>query len=506
MESLGTLSGGSWSTASDVSADGTIVVGTSGSSAGDRAFIWRANGNGGTAEDLANLQGSITTLAQDNGQAVSVQQDIVVHLIEAPVTPILQPVQVVGPLLVTPAGADPSASYVTSVRIVGDDFNRSEENLRFLHSIEATNQRRDELNAALPALSEAVQPARPGAPPGAREALAKAQKTVDDATRALADAVSAERRNRASISDEDANSVMEYAKGQNLRFSSSNHGRVDFSNRGASFLTLRSSLGRTAADSAQTGAVSTAVAGFSYGRGVTDRLTLGLSADLQRQSLHDNAFDMKTSATLGLWAHYSATAGAGTGLQVSGGVGYTRADGTVTRGRLLADVVEAQGDSTLTTRAARLSVGYGVMAGKALRLTPAVELAHFETRRDAYTERGAAFNASYDAEQTGRTTLSLALRGEQGLGARDTLTFGVGIEHDLHVDAARMTGTSDLPGFETFDIQSPENRNRNRPSASLGYVHRADSGQSFSVDTAVSKADVGSKLNVALNVAYHWAF
>lgn len=113
-------------------------------------------------------------------------------------------------------------------------------------------------------------------------------------------------------------------------------------------------------------------------------MTLGAAVDLQSDSLKNSAFDMKTGAGLALWADYSAGGTAGTGWQASGALGCAHAKGTITRGRLLTNVVNAAGQSSLTTRAAEARIGYGIASGEGLVLTPSLTLAHVETRRPGY--------------------------------------------------------------------------------------------------------------------------
>lgn len=80
LRGLGALPGGSFSEAEGVNTDGSIVVGESSGSSGERrAFIWRATpgsgggstvgstggGSGGTIEDMVNLPASFPVLGND---------------------------------------------------------------------------------------------------------------------------------------------------------------------------------------------------------------------------------------------------------------------------------------------------------------------------------------------------------------------------------------------------------------------------------------------------------
>jgi probable HAF family extracellular repeat protein len=173
------------------------------------------------------------------------------------------------------------------------------------------------------------------------------------------------------------------------------------------------------------GARATSLAALSFGRGISDTFTLGATISAQGSSLQNNAFNMDTGFAGAIWGRYSAGGADRTGLQASGSLGFARNSGDIARGRLLTDVALATGQSNVETRAVQASLGYGLTQGAWL-VTPSLGFEHYDTTRAAYTESGAAFNASYDAMTTSRTVATLALSGDMKLGERVRLSLGAG--------------------------------------------------------------------------------
>lgn len=63
MQDLGVLAGGTSSAARGVNADGSVVVGTSNTPGGERAFRWSGDDSGGVMQDLGVLAGGTSSLA-----------------------------------------------------------------------------------------------------------------------------------------------------------------------------------------------------------------------------------------------------------------------------------------------------------------------------------------------------------------------------------------------------------------------------------------------------------
>ncbi|GGD29424.1 autotransporter outer membrane beta-barrel domain-containing protein [Sinisalibacter lacisalsi] len=253
------------------------------------------------------------------------------------------------------------------------------------------------------------------------------------------------------------------------------------------------------------GARRTNSGAVSLGYGVSDAVSVGVTASFAGTSLANNGFDMSAGPGLAAWARYSAGGAAGTGLQAEAAFGWSRAEGEITRGRLLANVDLATGSSSLETWGGTASIGYGMELGGWL-VTPHAGLTHYQTTRAAYTETGASFNASYDEMQVSRTDLTLGVTGEIRVGAQGTLSFGAGIERALGGQDAVLSGTSDIPGMTTFNIPASFVANQTRGYVTAGYAHDFGNGMTLSGDLRVGHAVYGTSPEVRGGLALGFSF
>lgn len=355
MMSLGTLTGGASSHAFGVSADGRIIVGRSGSTHGNRAFIWL-----GTMEDLANLFGSFRALADHNAFAAEQHQD-------------------------------------------------------FLRGIMR------------------------------RSGVAGAGRTS---------------------------------------------------------ITMRAEMIQTQRNPSRIGVRSHNIASFGFAHGVTDHLTLGANVAFNDTRLRNNGFEMSRGFGLGVWGRYSAGGKARTGLQLGTALGYAKARAEIARGETLQDVVVARGQAGLRTQAAQFSLGYGFDLPAAWLVTPQLTFTHYSTRRAAYEETGAVFNGSYAASHAHRTDMTLDVSAERPVGPRGRVSFTAGFAQTLDKRLPRLAGISDFPFLPSFNMGSNLDLNRMRPFTSMGYMHEFDNGASLSSDLRIGRAAYGKSPTVGIGTSY----
>lgn len=268
---------------------------------------------------------------------------------------------------------------------------------------------------------------------------------------------------------------------------------------------LHGGFGHTAQNPTTVGARTTMAGAVSLGYGLTDALTVGATLGLSDDRLANNGFDMSVGASLAAWARYSAGGAAGTGLQAEAALGWSRASGEITRGRLLANVDLATGPSSLQTWGFSASLGYG-MELRGWLVTPRVGLDHYQITRAAYAETAASFNASYEAMRASRTDLVLAVTGEVAIGPQGRLTLGAGIEHGLGGQAAGLTGTSGIPGLATFDIPRSFVPNRTRGFVTAGYTHDFGNGMTLSGEMQLGSAVYGTSPEIRGGLTLGFSF
>ena len=278
-----------------------------------------------------------------------------------------------------------------------------------------------------------------------------------------------------------------------------------FAGAGQTVMSARTEGQRTDKNPTRIGARNNSLASVSLGRGISDNFTLGATVSAQRSSMRNNAFDMGTGYGTAIWGTYNENPEMNTGIQMSGSIGYMRANGDVARGRLLTDVAVATGKARVETRAAQINLGYGISHDDWL-VTPNFGLAYYDTRRSSYSENGPTFNANYNAMRTHRTVASLGVDGDYALSDQRTISLGLGVDHELNTKSPSLSGTSDIPGLATFNIDSNFTPNRTRPFGKVGYTHQFENGATVGGDLRVGRAVYGSTSSVGFGLTLNMLF
>jgi probable HAF family extracellular repeat protein len=267
---------------------------------------------------------------------------------------------------------------------------------------------------------------------------------------------------------------------------------------------ISSNTGSTASD--DIGSSSSPTGLISYGYGVSDGWTLGGTLSLGSTSLNHNGFEMGSNLGAALRGSYSEGHSARTGWQGEVALGYGRASGDIIRGRGLDNVLLSTGQADMDTRLARASLGYGINQAQGWLLTPTLGITNTRTTRGAYTETGGDFNASYDSLSIDRTAMDLSLSAGTAINDVSRLTLTGGLERDLNADRAVLTGTSDMPGMETFTIGSALDRRDTRRFFATEYAYDISETQTLSGSLKVGQTVYGSKPQVGLGISFDMKF
>ena len=239
----------------------------------------------------------------------------------------------------------------------------------------------------------------------------------------------------------------------------------------------------------------------TLGYGLDGTTTVGATLNISATNLSNSGVEMDTNTAASIWAEYSESGLAGLGLQAGVALGKGRANGEVARGRDLDNVMLATGNASLETIFAKASLGFGFQAMDWL-VTPNGKLTHYRTTRSAYSETGSDFNADYDKLSMNRTTATLEVTGERSISSKGTLFLGAGIERDLKADRAKLSGVSDLPGVETFDISSAIKRHETRGFVTTGYAHDLGNNQTLSGSLRTGQSAFGNSAETSIGISY----
>ena len=472
MASLGILSGGTNSVARDVNADGTVVVGYSNSSDGGRAFRWV---DGAGMESLGTLSGGAYSDAYDANADGTV---VVGYSESSDGTRAFRWVDGTGmESLGTLTGGTYSYAYGVNAdgTVVVGESGSGDGTRAFIWRAPLVEDTEDDDTH-----TGDVVPEPPSG--GTMEDFMNLSGSIPILG------------NDSAV----AQAEQQFALGRTMT-------QRSFAQAGQMIVSAQTRIENTGRNPTTVGARNSAIGAISFGRGINVTVTVGATISLADTSLKNNAFDMETGVGGALWGQYSQGGADRTGLQFSGAVGYMESEGEVTRGRLLTDVVLATGTSKVKTRAVQASVGHGLQHGNWL-VTSSFGMAHYDTRRAAYTETGASFNASYNEMRTSRTVATLGVTGEFDIRENGRLSLGVGVDHEVNPERPRLTGSSDIPGLVSFNIDSTFTANRTREFATVGYTHSFQNGASITGNVRIGKAVYGSTRSVGVGIAYSMHF
>ncbi|WP_127812237.1 autotransporter domain-containing protein [Bordetella avium] len=245
---------------------------------------------------------------------------------------------------------------------------------------------------------------------------------------------------------------------------------------------------------------------ITVGRGFSEQWTVGGSLSLVNSSLRDNAVDPKNAYGLSSWVSYSESGRAAQGWQMQATVGYAKQNNTITRGHGIENVQLVHGSSKLDTVAARIALGYGIQPAQGWTLTPELALTQQHSKFAAYNETQGDFTAAYKKASLNTTVLSAGLNAKTAINSMSALRLALGLEQDLNVNRMKLPGVSDIPGAESFDLDSGLKRKELRPYASAGYSYQLNAQGLVFADVGVMRDAFSSKPNVGVRIGYSTRF
>ena len=273
--------------------------------------------------------------------------------------------------------------------------------------------------------------------------------------------------------------------------------------KGGVCLSLGGRFSYTGSDDAHDLGSRTGATGLlSLGYGVDATTTLGATAALGLTELDHNGFDMETGYGFGVWGEYSEEGASRTGWQIGLAAGWGTQDADITRGMGLDNVELVGGSSDLSTLSGRLSLGYGFSNPDDWVLTPRASVTAYRTRLDAYGETEGDFTADYDRMEVTATTATVEVTAVKRIGNGSRLSLGAGLDYDLDAERARLEGTSNLLGLETFSAGSSLDRNDLRPFVAAAYSFRVTDSSWFTTSAGVQSPVFGSSPRIDAGLRY----
>lgn len=262
-------------------------------------------------------------------------------------------------------------------------------------------------------------------------------------------------------------------------------------------------IGGTHAENTDTGTAR--VASMTAAMALNDTLTFGGS--VETGSIDTRVGGFEASGTASSFALYLRNRNiGGQGLTWRASVGYTGGTSTFERGVGFPGAEAGVGTANISAVYAALDVGYAFRFGGAT-LTPNIRLAKSSATRGAYDETSAiGFPLRFDSFRETATTVTAGFDADFAVSERSELTLGLGVDFDLSRTAPNMTGTSTIPGLETFRIASARVVNSNRAFGSLGYSYAIDQSSSLVATVRASQDMYSSAITKTFGLHYEARF
>ncbi|WP_139405451.1 hypothetical protein [Aeromonas veronii] len=256
---------------------------------------------------------------------------------------------------------------------------------------------------------------------------------------------------------------------------------------------------------------------LAYGYGLTDQLTVGVTASMFGSSLDNQLLTERGGAELdsgvgvGSYLHFSQGADE-TGVQAGVSLGYGEQRGEFVRGDGLANVQHGKGKADVKSVAVRGSLGYGVEVAD-WKVTPHAEVTHFITSRDGYREGGErlVFDVEHDKVKDKSTVGKVGVKGETALAKGVTLKLDTGVEIDLDVNPVTLKGRSDIfslgEGMQEFAVSAELERNDMRPYAAVGVGYELEQAGTVGLNVKASQAEYGNQgVDGSVQLSYELKF
>ena len=241
---------------------------------------------------------------------------------------------------------------------------------------------------------------------------------------------------------------------------------------------------------------------------VTPEFRIGGFIDQNLVSQSPVGVDPKnTQPMLGAFAVYQENPDF-SGLTIRAALAYQEGDLRITRPEL--DNTEPGAGRTRTSALAfGGEIAYGFPLDATWVAQPYAGLRRSDRQRRGYTETASdsvEFPITYNRFGQTVTSATAGLRLRGNITPQFSLTFGVGVEHDLDSKMDRYSGTSGISGLETFSIPASQQQNETRAAASAGMRYMIASNQALAFDASVRQMPYGNDPAITTMLRYSIGF
>jgi hypothetical protein len=241
---------------------------------------------------------------------------------------------------------------------------------------------------------------------------------------------------------------------------------------------------------------------------VTNEVRLGLFADHRLSGTTPDGLRLRDNTPIfGGFVVYEENADT-SGLRLRASVAYQEAQLRVTRSELT-NTEAGQGTGTLGSLGFGAEASYGFRDTNGWVFAPYAGIRRIETSRGRYTETtsdAVTYPLSYDRFGQYVTSGITGVRVQGPIADGLTFVAGAGLEYDLSSRLNAYSGTSTVPGLESFSVTTEEDARRLRAVGSVGLRYSVAANQQLMLDAGVRETAYSDKPNVTTMVRYAMGF
>ena len=215
---------------------------------------------------------------------------------------------------------------------------------------------------------------------------------------------------------------------------------------------------------------------FSAGLRFSEQIVMGISAVVSDYRAPIGAITPDNGNAFGAWIVYDSDPAAITGLSARMGAAVARQDNRFQRGIGLENVEVTPGESKISTTTIAAEFAYGFDIGGSIVLAPVVGIASQSSELDPFSEAPGDFPATFTGNSFDATFVTAGLELTIPVGTGGALTLGGLVEQDISNDDILLSGTSEIPGMETFAMPAGLKREETRPRAEVTFSQQVGPG------------------------------
>lgn len=248
-----------------------------------------------------------------------------------------------------------------------------------------------------------------------------------------------------------------------------------------------------------------AAAKISAGARLSSAVTIGTGVSIVDYRDEIGAITPDTGYAYGAWLSYAPRGASLLGLKARAGVSLADQKNVVERGIGLDNVEVTEGRTTIQSSVVRGELGYGLSAGNGAVVTPVAAVTWQSSKMKGFEEAAGDFPAIFAGQSFDTVYATTGVELSMPATAKGRFTLAGKVDFDLSSDAIAVAGTSTIPNLEQFAISAGVERQDVRAKVEAGYAQQVGPGV-VSVNAQIATPTYGGHARFGLGLGFHVGF